>query len=250
MKNVIIATGADSRYLDKIKPYLESVNSNFNDTKLLFYTGEENLKTNLINNFELLFYPSTAFVCKNKINCLQHGEFVLHPNIHNLPDETIVLFTDGDIIMQRPLEKDEKDLLDLPDDTFLAGFNSSPSDNLALEVTKLGKLNSIYDEYFKKEEWGKIPCYNTGVLAAKLSSWKKMFKIFSENWNKVDSMFWHYAKQQWLICYILHYYFKVKIMPYSFHTHGHYKLPDRTHTNKLNQLCDCNERIILLRHRC
>lgn len=251
MNKLIIATGSDLRYLKKIEPYLQSVNNNFDGEKLLFYIEQElPLKVNHIHGFNVVNFKHNEFINKNPINCIQHGEFVNNKYISELSDDDIILFTDGDIIMQREMNQDELKLLELNDNEFFVGYNESKNDNLLAESNRLNKISSIYDSYLGYEEWDKIPCYNTGVLAGKISSWKKLFQLYTRKWNFVDQTFIHYAKQQWLICMILYHNFNVKIMPYSFHTHGHYPLPSGTHIDNDGKLKDANGNIVLLRHKC
>lgn len=251
MNNIVFATGSDLNYLNKIEPFLKSVNKNFNGKKILFYIEQDlPLKIDTIHNFNILNFKYEDFINKNKINCIQHGEFINHRYIQSLSEDTIVLFTDGDIIMQRPFSDNELDMLNLDNNQFLVGYNESENDTLLAESFRLNKISNIYDNLLKIDNWHNIPCYNTGVIAAKLSSWKKLFSIYTDKWNFIDNTFDHYAKQQWLICLILYEYFNVKIMPYSFHTHGHYKLPEGTHLNSNQDLCDKNGTIVLLRHKC
>lgn len=251
MNKLIIATGSDLRYLKKIEPYLKSVNNNFSGEKILFYIEQDlSLKVNEIHGFNVTNFKYNDFINKNPINCIQHGEFVNNKYISALSDDDIILFTDGDIIMQREINEAEFKLLELNDNEFFVGYNESENDNLLAESRRLNKISSIYDSCLEYKEWAKIPCYNTGVLAGKISSWKKLFELYTKKWNFVDQTFIHYAKQQWLICLILHYHFKVKVMPHSFHTHGHYPLPTGTHIDNDGNLRDVNKNIILLRHKC
>src|SRR6185369_2330626 len=66
---------------------------------------------------------------------LQHGAFLEYVCGH--PDD-ILIYTDGDIIMQRPPSEPERVLFEkLPPNVVLAGYNSGPYETLGLEASRL-----------------------------------------------------------------------------------------------------------------
>jgi len=217
MNNIVLATGTTSNYIPKIIPYLDSIEkqSNFDDNIVVALDCDIDLSKYLKINKTTLSNEKIKF--KNKNNCLQHGEF-LYANLFNkFRDDDFICFTDGDIILQRPLSLPEKlDILRLKENEVMLQFNAGIDDTLFDEHRRLGPKIPAH-ESFKD-----IPCYNTGVIICDKKTWKNIINYYSIVYPLVANMFDHYALQQWCLCYIFHYFMKVKIMDYSFHMHNHH----------------------------
>jgi hypothetical protein len=247
MNKLILATGSDNRYLKKIQTYLNSIelNSNF-DCNFLIYLGDENItldyKKIKITNVNPIDYKN-----KNSINCLQHGEFLKSKEFDELIDDNDVIFyTDGDMILQRSLNYDELiNFRNLKHGDVFLGYNESPNDNLKNEYYRLKPTGYIPKEF--NIDLSKIKCYNTGVIGATKKTFRDIEKYYDSLYIKVDSMLRYYAKQQWLISFIIGTMgFNIIEMGYNLHVHTHYPIPKGA--EKINDIVTYNGETILFGH--
>jgi calcineurin-like phosphoesterase family protein len=162
--------------------------------------------------------------CKviNQNNCIQHGEFLNSKEMTDLADDDVICFTDGDIILQRRMSSGEIELLrNLGDNDVLVGYNASPDDTLYNEAMRLSYTGAVVPG-LTDIDLRKIKVYNTGVLTMNKKTWWSVYKKYLEYWDRVDSMFTHYAKQQWLLSLIVNTMgYNVIEMSYQMHSHGH-----------------------------
>jgi len=249
MIKIVIATGSDFKYLKKINSYLKSLelNSNF-DENILVFLGEEDLK---MNNSKLSLAKQSPLTVKapNPNNCLQHGEFIFNPYFDNFKDEDIVFYTDGDMYMQRNLTEDEIFMYrSFKDGDVYVGYNKSPDDNLFDESLRLGYKGINFPEF--DVDWKTIKVYNTGILAMNKKTWVKLTNDYISLYPLVCEMFNHYARQQWLISFLIGTKSDYNIieMPYEIHNHRHYPSPQGTHQDKDGTVYFNNKKV-LFKHK-
>jgi hypothetical protein len=240
-------TGSDQNYIDKIKPYLDSIdiNSNF-DSNFLIYLNENDIK--LDNKIKVLKMDPNKYLYKNSINCLQHGEFIKSNGFDDLiADDDVIVFTDGDMILQRNLSEDELiKFRNLKHGDIFIGYNESPTDNLLKEYHRL--LPTGYVPNIFKIDLSKIKCYNSGVIGATKSTFKKILDHYGKLYGEVDKMLRYYAKQQWLISYIIGTEnFNIIEMGYEMHNHTHYSPSEGSRIN--NKIITYNDQIVLFKHK-
>lgn len=247
MKKILV-TGATENYYNTIVPYLKSIhiNSNF-DENILITLDFKKQEFNKVKNY---FLSNDFVINKNQNNCLQHGEFLKSEQFNNLKDEDIICFTDGDIILQRSLDNGEISLIEsLRDNDVLIQYNANDKDNLLDEYYRLGALKS--HQLFEKEfesDLIKIPCYNTGVIICNLKTWNIIQKKYSEYFPEMKHFFSHYAKQQWILSYIINQNLNPILMGYSMHSHYHHgRIPE---TLFLNNESFYKNKKILFSHFC
>jgi hypothetical protein len=79
-------------------------------------------------------------------------------------------------------------------------------------------------------------CYNTGVMAATVSTFSVILEEYARHIGNTDYTFEHYARQQWLISYIIacREDLSVRVMPATFHTHGCHGVKPGTAYNGLS----------------
>lgn len=230
--NIILATGSDYRYLPRIWPYFESIEKHSRAKRNVVFVpvqGEEDWFTRArsLCKMEWRPVPVKQLKAKNPNNCLQHGEFLDFDDPDGSEDD-IVIFTDGDIVLQRWFTADElKWLAALPENGVAVGLNEGPWGSLAREVRLLhpkSDLEAIRSVF--PGDWDAMPCYNTGVLIARRSAYRSLCEAYIEAFPKVDVLLGHYAKQQWLLSYLLETGdFEVRNLPGAIHTHGCHPLP-------------------------
>ena len=63
--------------------------------------------------------------------------------------------------------------------------------------------------------------YNTGVLVANAKTYGRLYDMYNQHWPDFAPVFDHYAKQQWLLSYLVNRHFRPRVLASTFHTHGH-----------------------------
>jgi len=249
MNKLILATGSNLGYLSRINDYLTSIelNSNF-DLNFLIFLGEQELNLQfenikIVNVFEkdLDILPSNY--------CIQHGEFFKSITFNELTsDEDVIFFTDGDIQIQRNLSKEEFERFkNFKDDDVYVGYNASPTDTLYAESLRLGIIDKKSN--LLRQNLKKIKVYNTGVLAMNKKTWLKLMNQFIEFYPEVDKTFSHYAKQQWLLSFLINTRgYNVQEMSYEIHNHKHFPSPIGTRQDS-NGIVYFNDKIVLFKHK-
>ncbi len=125
---------------------------------------------------------------------VQAGYFLQH-----IPTCDVVIFTDADLLMHRPLDADEIEFL---------------------SSLKEGQVSACYNkhgvEYFAEEEpmlyqrgptppgYEEVKIYNTGFVAARVKTYERLFKQFKLLWPSFDPPYEHYAKIQLCMCSAAH----------------------------------------------
>jgi len=246
---LILATGSDFKYLGKIEPYLHSleINSNF-DENILVFLGEEDLTLNSSKIFLAKQSPSTIKAL-SPINCTQHGEFIFAPYFDKFDDSDVIFYTDGDMFMQRNITDNEREMYsNFKDGDVYIGYNASPTDTLSDEAFRLDYKGTMFPEF--NVNWKAIKVYNTGLIAMNKKTWQNLANDYIPLYPLVDKMFNHYAKQQWLISFLINTRpgYNVIEMPYDIHNHKHYPSPIGTRRDN-NGNVYFEDRLVLFRHK-
>lgn len=244
---LVLATGSDEKYINKIKKYLNSIDDNSNfDLNLLIYLGDNEI--NIDNNVRVLKLSPSKYIHKNSINCLQHGEFIKADGFDDLiSDDDVIVFTDGDMILQRNLSEDElMRFRNLKHNDVFIGYNESIDDNLMKEYERLLPTGYVSDIF--KIDLSKIKCYNSGVIGATKSTFKKLLQFYGELYGDIDKMMRYYSKQQWLISFIIgSKFFNVIEMDYDIHNHTHHGVVNGSKIE--NKIVTYNDKIVLFKHK-
>ena len=249
MNKLILATGSNLGYISKIRPYLDSIESNSNfDLNYLIFLGNEDLVLNYSKiQITNVFEKDLDVVPINY--CIQHGEFFKSKKFNELTnDNDIVFFTDGDIEIQRYLTDEEIERYrNFKDDDVYVGYNASPTDTLHAESLRLGILNK--KSPLLKYDLKRNKVYNTGVLAMNKKTWIKLMNQFIEYYPEVNTTFSHYAKQQWLLSFLINTKgYNVQEMSYDIHNHKHFPSPYGTSQDK-DGVVYFNDKIVLFKHK-
>ena len=247
---IILSVGADDKYLQNphLKKYLVSIDENSNfDENILVYLGKEVPNINH-NNIKVLDVKPESIIKNNVNNCIQHGEFLNSDGFDKYSDSDIIVFTDGDMTLQRNLTDDELNVFrNLTDDDVYIGYNQSPDDTLENEYFRLHPISDSIPEQFNGE-LKNIKVYNTGVVGMNKKTWIKLKNSYIEKFDSINVLFHHYAKQQWLICYILGTEnYNIIEMGYDIHNHTHYPSPLGTVND--NGIIKYYDNIVLFKHR-
>jgi calcineurin-like phosphoesterase family protein len=251
MKKLILATGVDEKYYntDIFNNYVSSIIKNSNFNKNFIFVVDHNVDITIFNNIEIKEISSKDISCLPNNKCLQHGEFIKSNNLSDtIQDEDIIVFTDGDMTLQRNLKQDEILFLhSLKDNDVYVGYNASPEDTLSDEYYRLTPTKP-HNEIFNIDI-SKIKIYNTGVLCMNKKTWEKLSKEYIKLFPWIDTLLTHYAKQQWLICFIIGTMgYNIIEMPYDIHNHTHYPSPEGTNIDE-NGIVSFKGDVVLFKHR-
>jgi len=202
MNKLIIATGSDFKYLKKIEPYLKSLESNSNfDENILVFLSDDDL-TLRSQKLSLAKQSPSTVKALSPINCTQHGEFIFAPYFDKFNDDDVIFYTDGDMYLQRNITDEEREMyINFKDGDVYIGYNASPTDTLDDEAPRLSYNGTMFDEF--NLDWKSIKIYNTGLIAMNKKTWQKLANDYIPLYPLIDKMFSHYAKQQWLISFLI-----------------------------------------------
>lgn len=142
--------------------------------------------------------------------------------VDSTPDE-VLIYTDGDFIMQRKMDKGERDFLDIKHDQTVVGLNFGTQSTLINDAKLLGQ--QISDAELIERYGGIVNThqdYNVGFLAMTRKTWERVYYNYMHDYADICGVFTHMARQQWLISWELaHMGIDVKLCPWSIHAHGH-----------------------------
>lgn len=218
-----LITASNERYFPRIQAYLESLNENSQIQPVLVCVGERLYDHGLPCVDTVQLPRALNLGAPQETECPQHGSFL--QVVDGEPDE-VLIFTDGDIILQRPFSDDEMQWsTSLPTDTVACGYNSGPNETLKVEAERLwprfpmSRIDAIFGLLDR-------PCYNIGVIVARRSTWERIYTEYMKHWQTVTDAMAHPARQQWLVVHTIHSLgIQVRVTPYSFHANGHYGMP-------------------------
>lgn len=219
---MILVTGSNERYRHRVNGYLASLQEYADFTCFHVGVGYQPGRD------YAGVYPAMITQAQNagappETECIQHGSFIdtVAPGLGN----EVVLYTDGDFVMQRPLDDDDWDLLRLPDHAIAIGYNGSATETLLDEYGRLSPRISLPDmDRIWGKDWHVRPIYNAGCMAMTRHTWQQFHRLYMNSWEVVGQCFQHQARQQWLISWLISEYFTAVILPWSFHAHGHFGL--------------------------
>ncbi len=201
--------------------YVESVNTHLNPNI------EKHFFTHDVPNRSLLNPKLGARVVplpENRCTSLQHGEFLKH--LEPLADWDLIIFTDADMIMQRPFTLDElHELGRLRAGEVKVAYNEGHGWTLADEAELLDQQceDWVIDSLFPG--WRTLPGWNCGVIVARASTYRELYHMARALLPVAESCFAHYAVIQFVMCYCIGKWLKHLLLPQSIHVHGHFGLP-------------------------
>ena len=249
-KKVILATGVDLNYYQTpvFQTYTSSIIQHSNFDANIIVLLDAAVENPIDRNLQFTTVHSKDIQKLNINKCLQHGEFLKADAFSGLVDEDIIIFTDGDMTLQRGLSDEERTFIEtLSHGDVYVGYNASPDDTLVEEASRLG-LTGYQSTQLRSNLEG-VKVYNTGVLCMAKSTWISLVEEYVKLFSEVDRMFHHYAKQQWLISYIIGVgSYKVHEMSYVVHNHTHYPSPDGTAIDA-NGIVTFNGEVVLFKHK-
>jgi hypothetical protein len=244
---IILATGANAAYMPKLTAYLNSISlhSTF-DRNMVIFVGNGAMPE---LNIECYRLREEAISAPAQNSCIQHGDW-LNADGLQVDDSDVVVFTDGDMYVQRALnDKERASLEKLQHGDIVVGANQFEGQTLLQEAHNLGFTGKPWHGMNNEKVW-RSPVFNTGCIAATVGTWRNLLSLYRAEWQDFAGVFQHYAKQQWLISYLLHAYsFNIKKMHYTFHLHNHGSaMPSGSVWSVTKNALTYQGDIVLLRH--
>ncbi len=193
-------------------------------------------------------YPTQRFAVPlpaNRTKCMQHGEFLKYV-VTTTPND-LAIFTDADMLMQRSFTDGELDLFaSLGRDEILIGQNDQPTDTLVQEAALLKhyephsalQLEHVYDTLNRAlPGWQECLIGNTGVVVARIDTWRRLHDLARALLPLCESLFSHYAALQFCICYCAGRWLRMHRLPLTIHTHGHFGVPQGAEWDAAGNIC-------------
>lgn len=220
-KEIYLISGFNRAYLEKAEPYLITMNENSNVHNIIVtldfdvdaYSKEK------YGSIKFVKILSSQVISPNTNTCMQHGGFL--DAMKSVEDDAIIVFTDSDINIQRGFTENELTMLrSFSDDEVGVNYCREPAYLLIEEMwllrpnVSLEKLLSIYPHA------SELTVFNTGVIVANHRTYKKLYEAYNSQWEAFKGLFDHFAKQQWLLSYLIQTRFRPRILPYTIHSHG------------------------------
>lgn len=238
-----LVTHATRSWIPRMRPYLASLQANC-PWPVTFLTVDCDAPPEFMEHFPkvtVLRVPKVAGSPEYS-DSLQHGAFA--DFLPGEPDD-VLIYTDGDIVMQRlPHQAEYALLADLPDGSVVAGYNSGPGETLAIEAARLFPRSDPAKAFGEMVYF--TPCYNIGVIAARRDTWGAIYDTYMARWDDALSLFGAPQRQQWLVCWaIAELGLQVVIPGYGFHANGHYGVPPGV---SLNGVASFDGEPVLFRH--
>lgn len=199
---MILATSITQSHLDKSQPYFQSAIKYFTGRKICFTINF----TCQIEGWETIqVKPECKWRPTNRDNyySLQHGEFIKYLNVE--PDE-VILFTDSDIILQRPFD------LDFPDSNAVFVTQCSFPQLKLFEVVRNLKCSKRPDKFFAKYHVFSQREFCACFIMAKASTWKAMYNEAVKIYDMLNN-FKHHAAWQLLINIVVYNDFNCYLLP-------------------------------------
>ena len=217
-----LIAGFNGAYLQKSVTYLETMNR-YSNVNNIIITLDFDIASDLrekLNNIKFIRINSEQVRSPNPNKCMQHGAFLEVPDF--ISDDSIIIFTDTDITIQRPFNESELRLLgDCKDGDVFVNLNMSETQTLLMD-TKISPPNIDVSELTKKyPEITTFKSYNTGVICANCRTYKRIFQQYNQYWPAFSPLFDAHVKQQFLLAYIIQKHFHLRMMPYVIHSQAH-----------------------------
>ncbi len=230
--DIYLTAGFNKGYLQKSMAYLETMNQHSNVNNIIItldFDIASDLKEKL-NNIRFLRIGSEQVKSPNPNTCMQHGGFLEVMDFIN--DDSIIIFTDTDIKVQRPFNKSELEILiSCEDRDVFVNLNMSEEHTL-LDDTQIIPANITNNELIKKyPEFSTFKTYNTGVIVANYKTYKQLYQKYNQYWPDFTPLFDSSVKIQILLSYVIQKYFQLRVLPYTIHSQA-FSLPIIKYSSK------------------
>lgn len=221
-----LVTAANRPYIERITPYLYTLQAHgtrFGAQMTLITVGcKVDAVPDALSDFSFVPLPASEARGHTGNYCIQQGCFL---DVLGAADDDVIIFTDGDIRLQRPPSADEVAWMSsIPADTIALAWNGGPDDTLDNEAHRISMTDQGRRD-FAAVLHRKV--YNVGVIVTRAATYRRIYARYMELWPTFYPETAHYAANQFLMCAViaelgLH----VWEMHPTVHTHGCFGLPE------------------------
>jgi len=220
---MILVTAANRTYIERITPYLHTIAEYGGafDRRVLVTVGCQVEMPEELASIEAIPLPAARALGHTGNFCIQQG---CHLEVLSAADDDVIIFTDGDVRMQRPLTFNEAAWMRaLPLNTIAVGWNAGPDDTLHAEAGRIS-LDDAGRALFEGLLHRKV--YNVGVIICRAATYRAIYARYLTLWPHFSPHTPHYAANQFLMCAVMHELgLHVWELPGLVHTHGCFGLP-------------------------
>lgn len=221
--SLLLITAANAAYLDKITPYLHTIAAHGQafDRRVLVSVGCTVAMPPELASIEAIGLPAALARGHTGNSCIQQGCFL---DVLGAAPDDVLIFTDGDIRLQRGPTADELAWMRaLPADTIALGWNGGSRDTLETEAGRIGltpKGRGMFADVLGKT------VYNVGVIICRAQTYQRIYARYLALWDDYYPRTSHYAANQFLLCACAHQLgLCVWELGPQIHTHGHFTFP-------------------------
>lgn len=216
-----IVTACNKKYYPRMAGWLDSLEEHCNVPYTLLKVGWSTPSGRKITETTISREQNEG--APEETESVQHGSFL---HVVDGPDEELIMYCDGDMVMQRPFSLQELEWMNnFGMLTASAGWNKMGE--MLTEEAHIIEPRVSMAEVRKRfpgdlDGWEML---NVGVLVMRRSAWRVVYNAYMDRWQQAKATFINKAWQQWLICYVMYAQgLDVQRMPFKIHTHGHYGL--------------------------
>lgn len=243
--SLLLVTAANRSYIDRIAPYLHTIAAHGGafDRRILVTVGCQVEMPEELGAIEAIPLPVALARGHTGNSCIQQG---CHLDVLGCADDDVIVFTDGDVRMQRgPTANELAWMRAIPPNTIALGWNAGPHDTLMDEASRIA-LDEPGRDLFRG--WLHRKVYNVGVIICRAATYRRIYERYMQLWPSYAQHTPHYAANQFLMCVVmaglgLH----VWELPQSVHAHGCFGLPEGITEDADGQLW-AGEDLVLFRH--
>lgn len=232
MKEIYLIAGFNRAYHKKAEAYLVTMNGNskVNNVIVTLDFDVDSSYKERFSSIQFVKILSSQVKSSNPNTCMQHGGFL--EALDFVKDDSIIIFTDTDVKVQRPFNKSELEILiSCEDRDVFVNLNMSEEQTL-LDETQIIAANVTDDELIKKyPEYSTFKTYNTGVIVANYKTYKQLYQKYNQYWPDFTPLFDSFVKQQILLSYVIQKYFQLRVLPYTIHSQA-FSLPIIKYSSK------------------
>lgn len=223
---IYLVASCTDNYWERARPYLASLARHLNPeiVPIIFSVGCD--APPWVVDMGLSTRRIDRNVGETQLRAVQHGSFLPHTPTRDPQD--LIICTDCDMMLQRPLNTAEMASLDaLTAANYAAGMNAGPDDTLADEARRMGTPYDADELDRILRGYAAIGCINGGWIAARREAWQKLYREYLSRHDLADAVFKHKSRVQWLISYAAAAAGLTRITASpNWHCHFHYGVPD------------------------
>lgn len=243
--SLLLVTAANRPYIERIAPYLHTMQEHgwAFDRRVLVTVGCQVEMPPELGAIEAIPLPAALAQGHTGNYCIQQG---CHLDVLGCADDDVIVFTDGDVRMQRPPTDDELAWMrTIPSWTIALGWNGGPDDTLAIEASRIA-LDQEGRGLFHSILHRKV--YNVGVIVCRAATYRATRHRYMALWGAFSPHTPHYAANQFLMCAVLvQLGLHVWELPATVHSHGCFGLPAGVREDADGQL-RVDDELVLFRH--